>query len=132
MSSLLKEISELEKIHKQNSTSENLIRLTDKVQPLLNEQILRLRDKSHVLLYQYGNKLSRLLAGALRQRAPMTSILKIQKLSGEMIHDPKGILKTFHSFYSRLHSKPTNGNGSVNILTKSTSVYMGNSNTYFA
>lgn len=60
ISSLLKEISKLEKVHKQNSILEQI-----ELQTLLNEQTLQLRDKSHVLFYQYGNKPSRLLARAL-------------------------------------------------------------------
>lgn len=109
ISSLLKEIPKLEKRHKQNPIPENLIELSDKrieLQRLLNEQTLRLRDESRPLFYQRENKPGRLLARALSQRASMTSIVKIKTTSGELTHDPEGILKSFHSFYSKLYNTP--------------------------
>lgn len=88
VSLLLKDISKLKKLHKQNLTSEDLVILTDKriqFQTLLNEQTLRLRHKNCALYYQHGNKPGRLLATALHQRTPTASIVKIKTTSGETV-----------------------------------------------
>lgn len=81
--------------------------LTEKrleLRTLLNEQTLRVRDKNRTLYYQQGNKPGKLLARVLRQRINTTSIVKVKTETGDMVYDPKGILKTFHTFYSRLYN----------------------------
>lgn len=106
---LLQEIEQLEKQLKQALTREIAMDLTKKrleLRTLLKEQTLKLRDKSRTLFYQYGNKPSKLLARALRQRVNTTSIVKIKSETGDMKYEPKEILKAFHNFYSQLYNKP--------------------------
>lgn len=113
ISLLLKEISILENIHKQKLRAEDKMRLNDKrieLQTLVNEQSFHIRDKNRALFYQHGNKPGRLLGRTLKQRQPLTSIIKIQKASGEMTYDPVEISKTFHAYYSKLYNIPTQQN----------------------
>lgn len=91
-----------------------MILLTDKrieLQTLLNEQTLRLRDKTWALFYQHGNKPDRLLARTLQQHLPSTPIIKIQKACGDMTYDPKEISKTFYTFFSKLYNIQTQQSG---------------------
>lgn len=88
-------------MHKQNATFQNSVVVTDKrleLQTLLNEQTLWVRDKNRTLYYQHGNKAGKLLARALLQRISTTSVVKVKTEAGDVVHDPKGILKTFHTF----------------------------------
>lgn len=106
---LLKEITKLETQHKQMPLSANRLELTEKrseLRSLLNEQTLQVRNKNHTLYYQQGNKPGKLLARALRQRVNASSIVKIKKETGDIAYDPKGILETFHKFYTKLYNIP--------------------------
>lgn len=109
MAQLLKETTKIEAQHKQNPTREILIELMElktELQTLLNEQTLRIRDSNRSLYYQHGNKPGKLLASALRHRMNTSPIVKIKTETGDMRYDPKGILKEFQTFYTKLYNIP--------------------------
>lgn len=104
---LLKEIPEIEAQHKQSLTREILIELTDmktELQTLLNEHTLRISNNNRSLYYQQGNKPGKLLARALQNRCKTSPIVKIKTEAGDMRYDPKGILKEFQTFYTKLYN----------------------------
>lgn len=106
---LLKEISRLELLHKGLPVSGKCKELEERraeLRTLLNEQTLRVRDKNRTLYFQQGSKPGKLLARALRQRVNTSSIIKIKSETGDIAYDPKGILKAFHIFYTRLYNIP--------------------------
>lgn len=96
----------MEAQHKLNLTHEILIELTDlktELQTLLNERKLHIRDNNRSLYYQQGNKPGKLLARALCNRGKTSPIVKIKTEAGDLRHDPKGILKKFQTFYTKLY-----------------------------
>lgn len=76
-----------------------------KLQELLaSEKIERMLLKSRGIMYEHGEKSSRLLAHQLKSRSSEQHITCIMKDNGELTVDPIEINGTFQAFYSKLYS----------------------------
>lgn len=106
---LEKQIKELEKQHKENTSTETLSKLKQvkqELENLLTEKIERNLRYVKQRYYEHGNRASRLLASQLKKKCSNTTVQKIKGNTPDntFLYKPNEISEAFAAFYKDLYS----------------------------